>query len=60
MANVSDNKAVFMQGVPSPEECKHMKIGIVAAEWNDNVITPLLKGAIDTLLEHGVQEKIFL
>ena len=57
MANVSDNKAVFMQGVPSPEECKHMKIGIVAAEWNDNVITPLLKGAIDTLLEHGVQEK---
>ena len=57
MANVLDNNAVFTQGVPSPAECKGKKIGIVAAEWNDNVITPLLKGAIDTLIEHGVQEK---
>ena len=33
------------------------RIGVVAAEWNAEVTDALLKGAIDTLLEHGVKEE---
>lgn len=54
MATVADNRQVFTEGVPSPEECALLKIGIVAAEWNDNIITPLLKGAVETLTAFGV------
>lgn len=57
MANVADNTRVFMSGMPSAEHCSQLKIGIVAAEWNDNVIAPLLQGAIDTLVEHGVKQQ---
>jgi 6,7-dimethyl-8-ribityllumazine synthase len=31
-------------------------IGVIAAEWNPEVTDALLKGAVDTLLEHGVAE----
>ena len=61
MANVSDNVQVFMAGMPSAEHCKKLRVGIVAAEWNDNVISPLLQGAIDTLIENNVcPENIFI
>lgn len=33
------------------------RIGIIAAEWNPEVTNAMLQGAIDTLLEHGVEEK---
>lgn len=33
------------------------KIGVVAAEWNPEVTDALLKGAVDTLKEHGVKEE---
>lgn len=33
---------------------KDLRIGIAVAEWNHNITEPLMKGAIDTLLEHGV------
>lgn len=55
MANVKDNMQVFMSNLPSHENCATLRIGIVAAEWHDNVISPLLQGAIDTLLSRGVQ-----
>lgn len=55
MANVADNTQVFMLGMPSIEHCSQLKVAIVAAEWNDNVISPLLQGAIDTLAERGLQ-----
>lgn len=32
-------------------------IGVIAAEWNSEVTDALLKGAVDTLLEHGVKEE---
>ncbi len=32
------------------------RIAVVAAEWNAEVTEPMLKGAVDTLLEHGVKE----
>lgn len=35
---------------------KDYRIGVIAAEWNPGVTDALLKGAVDTLLEHGVQE----
>ena len=61
MANVNDNVQVFMAGMPSTEHCKKLRVGIVAAEWNDNVITPLLQGAIETLTTNGVcPENIFI
>ena len=61
MASVVDNAQVFMMGMPSVEHCSKLRIGIVAAEWNDNVIAPLLQGAVDTLLERGVApEHIFV
>lgn len=41
------------QAVP---DGKGYKIGVVAAEWNPGVTDALLKGAVDTLLEHGVTE----
>ncbi len=40
--------------VPSGGE---YRIGIIAAEWNPEVTDALLKGAVDTLLEHGVKEE---
>lgn len=55
MASVTENVQVFMSGLPSHENCASLRIGIVAAEWNDNVITPLLQGAIETLISSGVQ-----
>ena len=35
-------------------------IGIIAAEWNPEVTGALLKGAVDTLREHGVKEENIL
>lgn len=61
MAQVADNTQVFTEGVPTQEECSRLKIGIVAAEWNDNVIAPLLQGAVETLEACGVsREKIYI
>lgn len=31
-------------------------IGVIAAEWNSEVTDAMLKGAVDTLKEHGVEE----
>jgi len=36
---------------------KGYKIAIVAAEWNAEVTNPMLQGAIETLLEHGVEKE---
>ncbi len=33
---------------------KDFRFGIVVSEWNANITENLFKGAIDTLLEHGV------
>ncbi len=36
---------------------KDFRIGVIAAEWNPEVTDALLKGAVDTLLEHGVKKE---
>lgn len=40
--------------VPSGD---NMRIGIVVSEWNETITTPLLQGAHDTLLKHGVKKE---
>lgn len=36
---------------------KGMKFGIVVSEWNDNITTPLMEGAINTLKANGANEE---
>ncbi|HMM04260.1 MAG: 6,7-dimethyl-8-ribityllumazine synthase [Dysgonomonas sp.] len=43
--------------VPNGED---MKIGIVVSEWNEAVTTPLLQGAYNTLIKHGVKKENIL
>ncbi len=43
--------------VPSGEKCS---IGIVVSDWNDEITSNLLKGAIETLLQHDTDEKDIL
>ena len=34
-----------------------MRFGIVVSEWNDNVTTPLMEGAVNTLFANGVERE---
>jgi 6,7-dimethyl-8-ribityllumazine synthase len=43
--------------IPNGED---MKIGIVVSEWNEAVTTPLLQGAYNTLIKHGVKKENIL
>ena len=43
--------------VPSGEKCS---FGIVVSDWNDEITSKLLEGAVDTLLEHETDEKDIL
>ncbi len=49
--NIADNMA---NDLP---DASGMRVGIVVSEWNDNITTPLLDGARDTLLKCGVREE---
>ena len=51
LKNLSEYNA---EDIPSGDE---MKIGIVLAEWNHEITSALLEGAVSTLLKHGVSEK---
>ncbi len=39
---------------------KNFRFGIVVSEWNSNITDNLFKGAVDTLLEHGVLKENIL
>ena len=41
----------------SVPDASNMKFGIVVSEWNTNITSALLKGALDTLQKHGVKEE---
>ncbi|MCQ2326259.1 MAG: 6,7-dimethyl-8-ribityllumazine synthase [Bacteroidales bacterium] len=43
--------------VPSGERCS---FGIVVSDWNNEITDALLKGAVDTLIENGTDEKDIL
>lgn len=36
---------------------KGMKFGVVTAEWNEQITGALYKGAVETLIQHGVAEQ---
>ena len=39
---------------------QNTRIGIVVSEWNDHITDSLLKGAQESLLEHGIKEENIL
>ena len=43
--------------LPSADVLSRQRYAIVVADWNSDITHALAKGAIDTLLKHGVQEK---
>ncbi|MBQ8501590.1 MAG: 6,7-dimethyl-8-ribityllumazine synthase [Bacteroides sp.] len=44
----------------SVPDASAMKFGIVVSEWNFNITGALLRGAVDTLKRHGVQDENIL
>lgn len=40
--------------INSVPDAKGMRVGIVVAEWNENITAALLNGAMETLTRHGV------
>lgn len=55
MASDLKNLSVF-EGSEIPD-ASAMKFGIVWAEWNHNITNALMKGAYDTLKQHGAKEE---
>jgi 6,7-dimethyl-8-ribityllumazine synthase len=50
----TDLSAYDKQAIPNSNG---LRFGIVVSEWNDDITMNLLKGANQTLIDHGVQEK---
>jgi 6,7-dimethyl-8-ribityllumazine synthase len=46
-----------LSGVPAKKVLAKQKYAIAVADWNPQITHTLLKGAVDTLLECGVEEK---
>lgn len=42
--------------LPSADDLKHQRYGIVVADWNSEITYALAQGAIDTFIKHGVKE----
>jgi 6,7-dimethyl-8-ribityllumazine synthase len=53
LKNLSEIKGVVPSG-------KGKSFGIVVSEWNDEITNPLLEGAYDTLIKHGVSAESIL
>ena len=54
MATVNHNLSQYDKN--SIPNAKDFRFGIVVSEWNDKITSGLLKGAIDALVECGVEE----
>ena len=46
-----------LTGIPEKKVLAKQKYAIAVADWNSQITHALLKGAVDTLLEFGVEEK---
>jgi 6,7-dimethyl-8-ribityllumazine synthase len=55
MATKNHNLSEF--DANSMPDATGMRFGIVVSEWNDNVTTPLMEGAVNTLLANGVKRE---
>lgn len=53
----TDLSAYDKNSIPN---AKSFRFGIVVSEWNSDITENLLKGAIDTLIEHGTLEENIL
>ena len=57
MATILKNLSEYDSSIlPSRERLANQKYAIAVAQWNSEVTHPLLRGAVDTLIEHGVIE----
>lgn len=54
MASASKNLSLFESKIPSAKE---MVFGIVVSEWNSEVTSKLLKGAVDFLIKQGADKE---
>ncbi len=55
MATANINLSQYEKGtIPNGAD---FRIGIVVSEWNDDITTPLMNGAIEALRENGVKKK---
>ncbi len=55
MATANKNLSQYEKGtIPNGAD---FRIGIVVSEWNDDITTPLMSGAIEALRENGVKKK---
>jgi 6,7-dimethyl-8-ribityllumazine synthase len=55
MATANKNLSQYEKGtIPNGAD---FRIGIVVSEWNDDITTPLMNGAIEALRENGVKKK---
>lgn len=43
--------------LPSADVLKRQRYAIIVADWNSDITYAMAQGAMDTLLQHGVQEK---
>lgn len=50
------NKNLSAYNIDEVPNGADFKIGIVVSEWNNNITSNLLQGAIDALVNHGVKE----
>jgi len=51
-----DLSAYKTSGIPKDIGLAIDRIGIVVSEWNSDITKRLLKGAVDTLVKHGVRK----
>lgn len=55
MATANKNLSQYEKGtIPNGAD---FRIGIVVSEWNDDITSPLMNGAIEALRENGVKKK---
>ncbi len=52
--NLSDYDATVL---PSPEVLARQRYAVIVADWNSDITYELLRGAVDTLLQAGVDEE---
>ena len=57
MATAGHNLSAYnSQEMPN---CADFKIGIVVSEWNDDVTSKLLEGALEVMKENGVKDETY-
>lgn len=56
MATELHNLSVYnAEDLPNADALRRQRFGIVVADWNSHITHAMMRGAIETLLRHGVQ-----